>query len=70
MSRFVFEIHDSFVSGDECANTGVIHTTSANGWTASTAGVFVYKVNDEGQILSLRAYWEMDRVVATAKGPS
>jgi steroid delta-isomerase len=69
MARFVFEITDSFVSGDECANTGVIHTTSANGWTASTAGVFVYKVNAEGKIVSLRAYWEMDRVVATAKGP-
>ena len=69
MSRFVFEIHDSFVSGDECANVGVIHTTSDNGWTASTAGVFTYKVNDEGKIVSLRAYWEMDRVLASAKGP-
>ncbi|MDT4901018.1 MAG: steroid Delta-isomerase [Pseudonocardiales bacterium] len=70
MSRFVFEIQDSFASGDECANIGVIHTTSANGWTASTAGVFIYKVNDEGKILSLKAYWEMDRVVASAKGPA
>lgn len=70
MARFVFEIHDSFAAGDECANTGVIHTTSPNGWTASTAGVFVYKVNDEGKIISLRAYWEMDRVVASAKKPA
>jgi steroid delta-isomerase len=69
MARFVFEIHDSFVSGDECANVGVIHTTSHNGWTASTEGVFVYKVDREGKILSLRAYWEMDRVLASAKGP-
>jgi steroid delta-isomerase len=70
MSRFVFEIHDSFVAGDECANVGTIHTTSHNGWTASTAGVFVYKVDAAGKIVSLRAYWEMDRVVATAKGPT
>ena len=70
MSRFVFEIHDSFVAGDECANVGIIHTTSHNGWTASTAGVFVYKVDSAGKIVSLRAYWEMDRVVATAKGPA
>jgi steroid delta-isomerase len=69
MSRFVFEIQDSFVSGDECANVGVIHTTSPNGWTASTAGVFVYRVDQDGKIVSLRAYWEMDRVVATATGP-
>jgi steroid Delta-isomerase len=69
MAHFVFEIHDSFVSGDECANTGVIHTTSTNGWTASTEGVFVYRVNAEGKIVSLRAFWEMDRVLASAKGP-
>ena len=69
MARFVFEIHDSFVSGDECANVGVIHTTTENGWTASTAGVFTYRVNAEGKIVSLRAYWEMDRVLASAKGP-
>ncbi|MDQ2795592.1 MAG: nuclear transport factor 2 family protein [Actinomycetota bacterium] len=69
MSRFVFEIRDSFVSGDECANVGTIHTTSANGWTASTDGVFVYKVDAAGKIVSLRAFWEMDRVVASAKPP-
>lgn len=69
MARFVFEIRDSFVSGDECANVGTIHTTSRNGWTASTEGVFVYRVNDAGKIVSLRAYWEMDRVVASAREP-
>jgi ketosteroid isomerase-like protein len=69
IARFVFEIHDSFVAGDECANVGVIHTTTENGWTASTEGVFAYRVNAEGKIVSLRAYWEMDRVMASAKGP-
>ena len=69
MARFVFEIHDSFVSGNECANVGVIHTTTESGWTASTDGVFTYRVNDEGKIVSLRAFWEMDRVMASAKGP-
>jgi ketosteroid isomerase-like protein len=69
VARFVFEIHDSFAAGDECANVGVIHTTSADGWTASTEGVFTYRVNPEGKIVCLRAYWEMDRVRANAKGP-
>lgn len=69
MARFVFEIHDSFVSGDECANVGVIHTTTENGWTASTEGVFTYRVDADGKIVSLRAFWEMDRVMASAKGP-
>jgi ketosteroid isomerase-like protein len=70
MSRFVFEIHDSFVSGDECANVGVIHTTANNGYQASTAGVFVYKVDDAGKIVSLRAFWEMDRVLASVQPPA
>jgi ketosteroid isomerase-like protein len=70
MARFVFEIRDSFACGDECANIGTIHTTSENGWTASTEGVFVYKVDAGGKIVSLKAYWDMDRVVATAKGPA
>ncbi|MEO9137913.1 MAG: nuclear transport factor 2 family protein [Jatrophihabitans sp.] len=69
MSRFVFEIRDSFVSGDECANVGTIYTTMPNGWTAATDGVFVYKVDAEGKIVSLRAFWEMDRVLAGATGP-
>jgi steroid Delta-isomerase len=69
MSRFVFEIRDSFVSGDECANVGTIHTTATNGWTASTDGVFVYRVGADGKIISLRAYWEMDRVMASAAAP-
>ena len=52
-----------------CANIGTIHTTSENGWTASTEGVFVYRVDADGKVLSLKAYWDMDRVVATANGP-
>ena len=27
----------------------------------ASEGVFVYHVNDEGKILSLRAFWEWDR---------
>jgi ketosteroid isomerase-like protein len=70
MTRFVFEIRDSFVAGDECANVGVIHTTSAEGWTASTPGVFVYRVDETGKIVSLRAFWQMDRVAISSAGQS
>jgi hypothetical protein len=28
--------------------------------------VFVYRVNDEGKLVSLRAIWEFDRAMATA----
>jgi hypothetical protein len=30
-------------------------------------GVFTYKVNDEGKMVALRAFWEMDRAAATAR---
>jgi hypothetical protein len=29
--------------------------------------VFTYKANDEGQLVALRAYWEVDRATASAR---
>jgi ketosteroid isomerase-like protein len=69
IARFVFEIHDSFACANECVNVGVIHTTLTNGYRASTEGVFHYTVDDAGKIVSLRAFWEMDRVAASVKAP-
>jgi ketosteroid isomerase-like protein len=66
VDRFVFEITDSFAAGNECANVGTIHVTMG-GATIRTDGVFVYRVNDEGKLLSLRAIWEWDRAMATAQ---
>lgn len=67
VDRFVFEIHDSFAAGNECANTGVIRTTMANGFQVDTEGVFIYRVDDAGKLVSLRAIWEFDRAMATAR---
>ena len=69
VDRFVFEITDSFAGGNECANVGTIHVTMG-GMLLHTAGVFVYRVNDEGKLVSLRAIWEWDRAMATAKQPA
>ncbi len=33
----------------------------------TTEGVFTYQVNDEGKMVALRAYWEMDRTAASAR---
>jgi steroid Delta-isomerase len=30
-------------------------------------GVFCYRVAEDGRILSLRAFWEMERAAATAR---
>jgi steroid delta-isomerase len=66
VDRFVFEITDSFASGNECANVGTIHTTM-NGYQIDTEGVFIYRVGDNGKLISLRAIWEWDRAMATAR---
>jgi steroid delta-isomerase len=29
--------------------------------------VFTYKANDEGKLLALRAYWEVDQATASAR---
>lgn len=34
-----------------------------NGSTFSVEGVFVYRVNDEGKLASLRTYWQFDQGV-------
>lgn len=70
VERFVFEITDSFAAGHECANVGTIHTRLSNGYEVDTDGVFVYRVDDEGKIVSLRAIWEFDRAMATARPPA
>jgi steroid Delta-isomerase len=66
VQRFVFEITDSFAAGHECANVGVIHTLLPNGYQVDTEGVFVYRVDDDGKLVSLRAIWEFERAMATA----
>jgi len=64
--QFTFTIHDSFAAGDESANVGTISAFLPGGWRVDTDGVFVYRVNESGLITSLRAFWEVDRVMATA----
>lgn len=61
--EFLFD--DSFACGDEIAFTGRIRTTMA-GMRIDAEGVFTYRVNSAGKIQALRAYWEVDRAVATA----
>lgn len=58
-----FTIHDSFAAGDEVANVGRITTTMDGGLVVHTDGVFVYRVDDAGLVTSLRAFWQMDRLV-------
>ncbi|MCM6772899.1 nuclear transport factor 2 family protein [Nocardia sp. CDC159] len=62
--EFVFD--DSFACGDEVAFTGLIRTR-LGGHVIDAEGVFTYRVDAEGRIAALRAFWETDRAMATMK---
>jgi ketosteroid isomerase-like protein len=64
-SQLEFNFVDTFQCGNEEANVGHI-VIIARGLRVIAEGVFTYRVNDEGNIVALRAYWEMDRATASA----
>jgi ketosteroid isomerase-like protein len=65
VKRFHFTIEDSFANGDSCANVGTIASVLEDGTRVDTEGVFVYRVDEQGRITSIRAHWEVDRAMAT-----
>lgn len=69
VERFEFSIKDSFAAGSEVANVGTISAILPGGARVDTEGVFVYRVNDDGLILSMRAFWETERAMATLRQP-
>ena len=60
-----FCIRQSFACGSECANVGTITTRAENGSVARTELVMVYRLDDEGKLASLRAFWEIDDTLAS-----
>lgn len=70
VSRFHFQVKDSFANGPCCANIVAITMWLGDGGTTMTVeGVMVYAVNDEGRITSIRGYWEPGRAMATLTSP-
>jgi steroid delta-isomerase len=67
VERFQFDIRDSFAAGNEVANVGTITTFLPGGSIVDTEGVFVYRVNEDGLIVSMRAFWETERAMATLR---
>jgi steroid Delta-isomerase len=57
-----FRIERSHAAGAEVANVGTITTTMADGMIVHTDLVATYRVDDAGRVVSLRAYWEMDKL--------
>jgi steroid delta-isomerase len=64
-NSIVFDLHDSFACGNEVANIATITITIPGGATTRCDGVFAYRVNEDGKLLSLRAFWELDRMLST-----
>jgi len=63
-NQIKFDIRQSYACGNEVANVGAITTTTPDGTKAVAEGVFVYKVNTEGKLVSLRAFWEFEQMMA------
>jgi ketosteroid isomerase-like protein len=63
--RLDFEINQSYVSGNEVANVGNITAHLPGGVQLQTFGVYVYRVNENGKICSLRTFWEFERAMGS-----
>ncbi|MBW1884069.1 MAG: nuclear transport factor 2 family protein [Deltaproteobacteria bacterium] len=62
-----FEIERAYACGDEVANVGWIYNTLPDGGGEIAAeGVFVYRVDAEGKLVSLKAYWDYAKTMAVA----
>ena len=56
-----FDYPRSYACANECAFIGHVYSKLPDGTEIEAEGVFLYHVNDEGKIISLRAFWEHDR---------
>jgi steroid Delta-isomerase len=66
VSRFHFQVKDSFANGPCCANIAAITMwLGDDGTTMTVDGVMLYTVNDEGLLTSIKGYWEPNRAMAT-----
>lgn len=64
--KIEFFFKDTYQCGNEEANVGHILITAA-GHQVTAEGVFTYKANEAGQMVALRAYWELDKATASAR---
>jgi hypothetical protein len=65
--RVSFDYPRSFACASECAFVGSVHNELPGEDRETRAdGVFIYEVNDEGKLVSLRAFWEWERPMLDA----
>ena len=61
-NRILFNITAAYAGGDECANVGAITIVLPNGAVSVVNGVYLYRVNPDGKLHSLRAFWQFDQM--------
>jgi steroid delta-isomerase len=57
-----FTIHQTIECGDEVANIGEIRITLPGNQVGTVPLVNIYKVNDRGELASLRSFWEQEKL--------
>lgn len=67
VQEFHFTVHDSHANGRTCANVATITTRFADGTVVDTDLVTVHELDEDGRIARMRAFWEPDRAIATAR---
>ncbi len=61
-NRVRFTIERSHAAGDEVANVGTITTELPDGSVVHTDLVITYRVDGDGLVAALRAYWSVDEL--------
>lgn len=57
-------VRESYAAGNECANVVSLVNRMPGGVEIGTDCVIVYRVDEAGRIVSLRAYWEFEKIAA------
>ena len=60
--KIEFTIRDSYECGNEVANVGQIRITLPGNQVGIVPIVNIYKVNEAGKLLSLRSFWEAEKL--------
>jgi hypothetical protein len=57
-------VRESYPAGDECANVVTLVNRMPGGVEIAVDTVICYRVDARGKLVSLRAYWEYEKVAA------
>lgn len=62
--RLEFHIHDSIATGNEVINLGKVRSFLPKEQVMDAEGAFLYRIDERGLIVSVRAFWDVDRALA------